>query len=355
MNNPKCAVCGHINRAGAAACEMCDTRLGSGAGAHGAGPHRTGEGSGAWGGGFGAEGREAGGGGALPTDIPAPQFKGAADVITPTLEIYRKHFLLVGLLVVVTTLPAAFFQYAASGAAFAWGGELEGEGIGASAGGGGVLPGGLAALLYWLSATCGYALLSGALAYAVVQVQRAGSAGAGASLLWGLRKLPKVAAVLLLTYLLAYGIPGVVAAFMAVVLGPLVLIPILLLLLPWVVMVLTLSLSVPAAVIENRGVVAALRRSAELTRGYKGLIFLTYFLWWVVITVLGVAVNWSFSYGAAGGPAASVFAQLLVQMLVSGMLNSSMSVLLVYIFLGILNENRQGFEARGFAPAPAAR
>ena len=40
--------------------------------------------------------------------------------------------------------------------------------------------------------------------------------------------------------------------------------------------------------------------------------------------------------------------------LVIGMLESSMNVLTLYIFLGILNEHRQGFTTRTFTPGPEA-
>ena len=90
MTNPKCAVCGHINRMGAVVCEMCDTRLGEPAEAGAADSSRASEESseryadssaedfGASAGGFepgGAESRE----GAEPTYIPSPEFKSVGD------------------------------------------------------------------------------------------------------------------------------------------------------------------------------------------------------------------------------------------------------------------------------------
>ncbi|MCA1620980.1 MAG: hypothetical protein LC795_17070 [Acidobacteria bacterium] len=356
MTNPRCPVCGHISRVGTALCEMCDTRLDGAVGARGAGnTGATGETSGeAPGGGyagFGAEGEGfAGAGeevrdGALPTDIPAPQFKGAGDVISPTLEVYRKHFLLVGLLVLVTTLPLVLLQYGLT--SFIVTGSFEAEaGIGAAAAGTGVGD----TVLYWLLTMLGNALLSGALAYAVVQIQRTGAARAGESLGWGLKKLVKVVAVTLISYVITYGIPLVVLGVLFAALGPVAFIALLLMILPWVVLMLTFSMAVPAAAIENRGVFESMTRSVELTKGHKGLIFLTYFLWWVVIVLLTLVTTWSFDYGGAA-PEPS-FAPMLAQMLVGGMLSSSMFVLTVYIFLGILNENRQGFAARAYTPGP---
>ena len=349
MNNPRCPVCGHISRVGTAVCEMCDTRF-DGADNAGAPGETWGGAAGGGYAGFGAEGEGfAGAGeevrdGALPTDIPAPQFKGAGDVISPTLEVYRKHFLLVGLLVLVTTLPLVLLQYGLT--PFVVSGSSEAEaGIGSAAVGASV--GGT--VLYWLLTMLGNALLSGALAYAVVQIQRTGAARAGGSLGWGLRKLAKVVAVTVISYAITYGVPLVVMTILFAALGPAAFIGLLLMLLPWVVLMLTFSMAVPAAAIENRGVVESMTRSVELTKGYKGLIFLTYFLWQVVIILLTVVTTWSFYYGSA--PENSLV-PMLAQMLVVGMLNSSMFVLTVYIFLGIINEERQGFAARGYTPGP---
>ncbi|HEX8281874.1 MAG TPA: zinc finger Ran-binding domain-containing protein [Pyrinomonadaceae bacterium] len=376
MNNHWCTVCGHVNRVGAVACEMCDTRLDAPAGAGDADPSRetfgenagetygenfretSGASSGSGYAGYGAagEGYGAAGGarrdGSLPTDIPSPQFKGAGDVISPTLEVYRKHFPLVGLLVVVTTLPLVFLQYTLYAAINS--SELEsGDGSGGVSvvAGGGFMG---STILYWLLTMLGYAVLSGALAYAVVQIQRTGAARAGESLVWGLRKMAKVVAVTLISYLLIYGLPALLLGVAAAALGPVVLIVFLLMLLPWIVLVLTFSMAVPAAAIENRGVIESMTRSAELTKGHKGLIFLTYFLWWVVIILLNLVTTWSFYFSGDGGVPEHSLVQLLVQMLVGGILNSSMFVLTVYIFLGLLNEHRQGFSTNAFTPGPAA-
>lgn len=338
MNNPKCPVCGHVNIMGAAACEMCDTRFEGRADASSEAYAGGFQGDAAEGfNSFGEEARR----GALPTDIPSPQFKGVGDVLSPTLKVYQKHFLLVGLLVVLTTLPPALFQYLAA-RAFAADPEI---------GPFGVIAGGGAAMLSWALSVLGNTVLAGALACAVVEIQRTGAARAGVCLRWGLGKLLYVFAATLLTTLLVYA-PSLLLGVMVAVLGPLALILLLLLVLPWVVLMLTVSLAVPAAAIENRGPIDALRRSAELTKGFKGLLFLTYFLWRIVIIVITLVVGWSF---ASGGGVDSL-AGVLGYTLVAGMLESSMTVLTVYIFLGILTERRQGFAAASaYAPGRAER
>ncbi len=336
MTNTKCIVCGHVNRVGAAVCEMCDTRLGEPAEAGAADSSRTSEESsaryadssaedfGASAGGFepgGAESRE----GAEPTSIPSPQFKGAGDVIYPTLAVYRKHFLLIGILVAVTTLPVVLVQLAAVRAATMTMDEAmmaESSLFAFSS---------AAALLIGLLSYAGSALLSGALVYAVIQIQLTGVATAGESLRRGLRVLPKVFVVSLLYFIVT-------------------MVGYLLLIIPGVIFSLKYAVAIPVAVAENRGVFESFTQSARLTEGYKGLIFLTHFLLGVLIVVANLVVTWSFAYGEAGD---SVVA-LLVLSVIGGMLSASSVVLDVYIFLGLLRERGEGFQTRIFTPGPEA-
>lgn len=308
MSNPRCAICGHVNRAGAAVCEMCDSRLGEHAPpAEGFNP-------------YGEETRE----GAAPADIPSPQFKGAGDVISPTLEVFRKNFMLVGTLVAVTTLPFALMQFGvtwlmtpqAEDVIYIENGSLFGFALTAQL---------LTGLLYF----AGNALLSGSLVYAVVELQRTGAASAGESLRRGLRVLPKVFLVTLLyTVITTIGY--------------------LLLIVPGVIFSLMYAVAVPVAVLENRGPIESLKRSAALTDGYRGLIFMTYFLWGLVILVLNFVVSGSFAYSGAQG----TLPAHVVEALVGAMLSSSVTVLTVYIFLGVLQERSHGFETRTFTPGP---
>jgi hypothetical protein len=90
----------------------------------------------------------------------------------------------------------------------------------------------------------------------------------------------------------------------------------------------------------------ALNRSNELTKGYKGLIFITYFLWGVLVFVLNWFISWSFSNTA--NSLLEMLPVLLVQMAVLGMLNSTLHVLTVYIYLGLLRERRGGFQTSTF-------
>lgn len=330
MNNPQCAVCGHISRLGAAACEMCDTRFDAPAGAGAAGPYREHEwqprdsAGDAWPSedAFSSHGAEAGAG-ETAGPIPSPPFKGAGDVISPTLAVYRKHFVLIGILVLVTTLPVALLQYGVMEAMRAAAEEAMWEG-------GSILSFTVTAqALVWLLTVAGTALLAGSLVFAVLDVQRAGRASAAECLRRGLGVLPKVFLVTLL-----YSAVTVVGYILLIV--------------PGIIFSLMYAVCVPVAVAEGRGPFASLKRSAALTDGYKGLIFMTYFLWGLVIGGLSLLVTWSFAYDGA----LDMLPTLLLQSAVIGMLNSSQQVLTVYVYLGLLNEH--GFEARTFTPGPEA-
>jgi hypothetical protein len=324
MNNPVCAVCGHVNRVGSVACEMCDARLGAAEQPeaderHGearepfapaGGPPRA-----------ASDASGAGGAWATTDEIPAPPFKGAGDVISPMLAIYRKHFTLVGLLVLVAIVPEALLQFGLINSTTGEG-ELGGAAEALAA---------LSGVLLWLLSVASGALLSGSLVYAVVDLQRTGASSAGACLRRGVRVLPKVLVVTILQSLIAG------AGF-------------LLLIVPGVILSLMLAVCVPAAVVERLGPVEALKRSSELTKGHKGLIFMTYFLWGVLVFALAMVITFSFANGESTG--LELLPMLLIQTAVLGMLNSTIYVLTAYIYLGLLYEHRSGFSTNTFTPGP---
>lgn len=308
MNSPRCEYCGHLNHADAENCAGCDFPVGA---------DRGGRAAGAWGQPRRAPGVTFGAG--APDDaIPAPPFKGAGDVISPMLAVYRKHFTLVGILVLVATVPEALIRY----------GVLDLTGAGIALVSTGIDLGSARGVFFWLLALASGALLSGSLVHAVVGLQRAGGASAGECLSRGLAALPRVFLLSLLYTVM------VIAGYV-------------LLVVPGVILSLMFAVSIPALVVEGLGPVAALKRSHELTKGYKGLLFITYFLWGVLIFVLNWVVMWSF----VGGVKIDLLPSLLVQTAVLGMLNSSLHVLTVYIYLGLLRERQGGAPAGAFAAA----
>lgn len=339
MNNHRCAVCDHVNRLGAEVCEMCDSRLdgttlpdaeyASSSNYYDEEPQpRT---------------------GALPTDIPSPHFQGVGDVFAPTLQAYGKNFLLVGALVLATTiLPSliyvGFVRLMQTGTFSG----LDGDRTYAFS----ILgPAIISTAVYWILDFIAGVVLAGALAYAVVDLQRTGTASVVDSLRWGLRKAPKVLCVSVISQVI-YLSPLALAVGSMFILGAFGYIVLLLMVLPCIFLMLTFSMSMPAAAIENRGIFESLSRSAELTRGFKGLLFLTYFLWWLLKVVLNLIVSGSFAYSRGFALPGLVF-----QMLISSLLDSSMAVLTIYIFLGIIKERRPrtGWDAYAPGRASAAR
>src|SRR5215203_1758009 len=100
MNGPRCEYCHHYNHVAAEFCEACESPLIAGPAA---GEHT----------------RAAGEPSAQPTAVdavPSPPFKSAGDVVSPMLAVYRKHFTLIGILVLVTMAPQALLQYFVMGA-----------------------------------------------------------------------------------------------------------------------------------------------------------------------------------------------------------------------------------------------
>jgi hypothetical protein len=321
MSNPKCLICGHINLVGAMLCDMCGSNLGTQRADYDSSrPFSAGD----------TPPRE----GALPTDIPSPYFKGVGDVVSPTLEIYRKHFLLVGALVFVAALPVVFLQYgsyilvAAQTAAMdletASFSDPEGAAIVSLA----ALYGAGAAVLTILVSMAGNAFLTGALVYGVVELQRTGEAKIGDCISWGVRKFPIMFVANLLYWLI-------------------LMVGYVLLVVPGVIFSLMFCLTMTIVAAEARGPIDALKRSYELTKGYKGLVFLTFFLWGILIFVLTTIVNGSFAFAGNW-----YIGSLLIQTLLSNMLQSSTIVLTIFIYLGLLNEARTGFSTRSFTSAP---
>jgi Uncharacterised protein family (UPF0259) len=302
MNEPTCSYCGHYSHPDSEACEKCNLPLYGDA----------------------SRARSHADAGSPPFDIPSPRFTGAGDVFGPTLELFRKHFPLVGLLALVTTLPVGLLQYASArlmtGAA-SDPRELSND-FYLSAGG---------SVLAWAVSLVGAALMEGALVYAVFDLQKFGRASAGECLWRGLKVLPKVFVVNLI-YAVAVGVGY------------------LMLIVPGVIFSVMLALAIPVAVAEGRGPVDSLQRSADLTKGYRWLLFLTFFLWGIGVVAVNMLVTWSFVYANRQG----TFASVITEALISGILNSSSAVLTVYIYMGILKE-RGSAAARAREGGPAAR
>lgn len=298
MASLRCEHCRHYNPANAESCEECEAPLHPGPqGGPGwrtaatAGPGR------AW---------------SPADDIPAPPFKQAGDVLLPMLAVYRKQFTLVGLLVLLTTVPQVLLQYGVLDV-------LNGAAAGVHEGGDSRGIAGMVNLFVWLMGIFCRALLSGALIYAVVDLQRTGHASAVECLRRGLKVLPQVFVVSLLYWVIVAA--GWVLFFV-----------------PGVIFSLMFAVSVPAAVIERRRVLDAMMRSYELTKGSKGQIFVTYFLWLLLVIVVALVLLLSFVWSET----MESLPMALLWTVVFGMINSSLHVLTAYIYLGLVREHRSG-------------
>lgn len=316
MNEHRCAVCGHINSADAKLCDNCESSLGGPDAVNDAGEQTYTYGEGAY---------------ASEPHVQTGPFKVMNDVVGPTLELYRKNFLLVIILVVVATLPEVILRY---GLVALMASTVGNPDVAASAAPtpeqffAAILPG---AVLVWLIMMAGQAFLSASLIHAVFELRRTGAAAAGESLRRGLKSLPKVFLVSLM-----YAVTVIVGYLLCIV--------------PGVILSIMFALVVPVAIAEGRGPIESFKRSADMTNGYKGLIFMTYFLWVIATAIIGLIVNGSFAYG--GGK--NSFAVVLPQAFVTGVLNSSTAVLAGFIYLGLLSERGHGFDTRTVTPASDA-
>lgn len=102
-------------------------------------------------------------------------------------------------------------------------------------------------------------IAAAAVTYGVVEQLRGNHAGIGKCLGVGLARLFPVLAVGLLVALCVLG-----GLFLLVI--------------PGIIIMMMLSVAVPAAVVERPGIFGALKRSKELTDGHKGAIFVVFFV-----------------------------------------------------------------------------
>jgi hypothetical protein len=116
-------------------------------------------------------------------------------------------------------------------------------------------------------------LITAAVLYGVIQQLRGGHAGIGECMGVGLKRLFPVLGVAFVGFLLPALALGLVAYAVPIIL--------LLAIVPAIIYFLMMYVAIPAAVVERPGVIGALKRSQELTSGYKLQIF-------GVLLILGV-------------------------------------------------------------------
>ena len=241
MSFVRCERCGHDNEFMAPACELCGAALGlpapAGGLAHAPDGHAYATPARAYPVGEVPAGK-------LPLDFAVRPFESVGAVLGPTFQLYREHLGAVARIVLVAVPAQVAFEYFAT------------------------QPGdeaGLPCLLFWLATKSVSALVTGALAHTVMSLLRTGeSPPLTESLAWGLRKWwPLMLCTLLSSLLIGMGT--------------------MLLCVPGVILSVIYAVALPAAAVEKIDPIKALERSANLTKGYRGMVFVTTIASWLLV------------------------------------------------------------------------
>jgi hypothetical protein len=234
----------------------------------------------------------------LPTDFYAPSFQNISNVLKAVFRLYRNNFVLIFKIVSVLTVPLIIAQYAfLSPFAFSFVG-----------------------IASWLLKLAGEALLSTALIYAVVIFLRTGADPTIAdSYRWGFKKWGRV-------------ILCIISFNVITALGYVALI------IPGIIWSLMYALVIPVVVIEDKLVMDSFNRSRDLTKNYRGQIFLTQFLFGIIIFGATFITTHSLS-GKQGVESSFLF--VVAQGLTAQLLKSSYTMLSLFIYLGILSDLKQ--------------
>lgn len=231
-------------------------------------------------------------------DFNVPSIQNTGDVMGAVFRLYRDNFLPILKIVAVLSIPATVVQYALVNLS----------------------------QMYWMVglsfifSTIGESLMAGALIYAAARFLRTGIfPSLGESYYWGFQCWGRVLLCSFL-YSLVVGL-GILA-----------------LIIPGVILSLMFALVIPLAVLENTPTLESFDRSSKLTKGYRGQIFLTYFLFSLIIIVVSLITGLGFG-GAARAESSPLFA--VAQGLITQLLGSASTVLTLFIYLGILKDSKQ--------------
>lgn len=247
----------------------------------------------------------------LPTDLDVPSFQSMGNVVAAVFGLYRDNFLSLVKIVAVLCIPLVVAQYVFVNLA-----EVP-----------------LMAVILELTTRVGGLLMSGALIYAVVEFLRTGAFPPLAdSYRWGFMRW---GGVVLCSFLYT----------VVVMLGTLALI------VPGIIFSVMFALVVPVAVCENTSARRSFDRSSDLTRNYRWQIFFTYFVFSLIIIVVSLVTTAGLG-GEATAERSLPFA--LAQGLITQLLESSSTVLTLFIYLGILRDvNHRVPQVRNYTPAHA--
>jgi hypothetical protein len=227
MTSVKCEHCGLVNWLADEACRRCGAELKSRAASfnHAASGHQIPP--------SGIEGSEAKQEGLKPGILIGP-FNGVGEVLSPTFELFKNNIWLITKIVFVIFAPFEIFK------ALSFGTKETGWQV--------------AAGTFILGLVC-KALVAPSLIYALVTVMRTGVAPSlNESYRWGLSRLGRLVACALMAWVLQ-------------------LLGFICLIIPGIILGLAFELIYPMAALENRTPVEILKRSYNLTEGYRMRIF----------------------------------------------------------------------------------
>ncbi|HJP92152.1 MAG TPA: hypothetical protein VJ875_09370 [Pyrinomonadaceae bacterium] len=226
-----------------------------------------------------------------------PPFYGVGDVLGPTLSLFGKNLWLIIKIVFVVVAPYEIFKSLSIG-------QLQTDWA-------------LSIGLFFLQLLCGV-LIAPALIYALMKVLVTGKApGIGESYRWGFSKLGKLILCAAISWLLA-------------ALGTLLFI------IPGIIIAVVLSLVYPVGVLENHSVSETLRRSRELTRGYR----LRIFFGGIVISLISAVISIPISLVLREN--GSVWQLNVLHGIVSDTLEQLTTVFCLVVYLSILRTLERG-------------
>jgi hypothetical protein len=272
MSSVNCEQCGSLNQLAVESCASCGAELRSDAFPFNAGA---------------AEGAE-------PATVIGP-FTSVGAALDPAVTIFTKNIWLIARIVFVIFAPFEIFK------ALSFGRQQPGWQVMAGT---------------FLLGIIAKALVAPSLIYALVVVMRTGVApGLHDSYRWGLSRLWKVMACAGIAWALE-------------------LVGFALLIIPGIILSLAFALIFPMATLEDRGPVEIIKRSYELTKGYRGRIFFTGLVMTLICSFVGMPVR------IAWGILASVGfnywpLQAGIEMIID-IINEALTVLSLVFYFGIM-------------------
>ena len=162
-------------------------------------------------------------------------------------------------------------------------------------------------------------VVTGALVYGVVRQLSNDPVGMGECITVGLSRLLPVLGTGILAGLIV--VLGFVPAILLALMGAPELILFLAAFIPVIILMCMLWVAVPAAVIEKPGVLGAIKRSAKLTKGSKGSIFLILLL----LGIINEITEWILD-GAIDDPMTAVWAGIGLVLFLSGLTATASAV-----------------------------